>query len=144
MWRTLATLTLAGLWLASTAWAQETLQGSGLDVPKTHAIDATAWANDRDAELAKVAESPGYPCVVKPAREGCSTALAVIEAQVAADVRGGLDQQAGVQKLPVVVHLDFVFAASRRKNADAVDPVGTAVREVICRIGEDPKRPDAR
>jgi len=68
------------------------LKGAGLDVPKTHAIDSAAWAKDRDAELAKVAESPGYPCVVKPAREGCSTALAVIEAEDADALAAAIDE----------------------------------------------------
>ncbi len=55
------------------------LRQAGIDVPRTHAVARSAWDADRAAVLAAVAAAPGYPCVVKPAREGCSTALAVLD-----------------------------------------------------------------
>ncbi len=60
--------------------ARQLLQGAGIDVPRTCAVARDRWERDRAAALAEVAASPGYPCVVKPAREGCSTALAVVDA----------------------------------------------------------------
>jgi len=59
---------------------RDLLRRAGIDVPATHAVTRACWEADRDAVVAAVAASPGYPCVVKPSREGCSTALAVVEA----------------------------------------------------------------
>jgi len=53
------------------------LRQAGIDVPATRAVTAAEWAREREAAVASLAEDPGLPCVVKPAREGCSTALAV-------------------------------------------------------------------
>ncbi|MCB0216936.1 MAG: ATP-grasp domain-containing protein [Chloroflexi bacterium] len=53
------------------------LRQAGIDVPRTRAVTAAGWAEDRAAAVATAAEAIGLPCVVKPAREGCSTALAV-------------------------------------------------------------------
>jgi D-alanine-D-alanine ligase len=52
---------------------------AGIDVPKTVEIRHHDWARDPDAVARSIADSPGYPCVVKPAREGCSTGLAVLD-----------------------------------------------------------------
>jgi len=54
------------------------LRDAGIEVPATHPISRTAWQADPNAVSAAIAASPGFPCVVKPAREGCSTALAVV------------------------------------------------------------------
>lgn len=67
------------------------LRQAGVDVPATREVRAEDWgaAGDPDAPsdrngsrgsealVAALVEAPGLPCVVKPAREGCSTALAV-------------------------------------------------------------------
>jgi D-alanine-D-alanine ligase len=54
------------------------LRGAGIDVPETYEVSRERWSADPDAVAEAVAARPGYPCVVKPAREGCSTALAVV------------------------------------------------------------------
>lgn len=58
---------------------REVLRQAGIDVPRTVAITATAWATADGAAdaLERVEAELGYPCVVKPSREGCSTALGV-------------------------------------------------------------------
>lgn len=54
------------------------LRQAGIEVPRTQALTRAAWSADPEVCLATVAAAPGFPCVVKPAREGCSTALAVV------------------------------------------------------------------
>jgi D-alanine-D-alanine ligase len=56
---------------------RDLLRQAGIDVPATVDVPAAAWAADADAIVARIAAAPGLPCVVKPSREGCSTALAV-------------------------------------------------------------------
>lgn len=53
------------------------LRQAGIDVPRTTEVTAARWAADPDAALAAVLAEHDLPCVVKPSREGCSTALAV-------------------------------------------------------------------
>ena len=49
---------------------------SGIDVPKTVPVDRRPWSAGRQGEiLAQIGKEIGFPCVVKPAREGCSTAV---------------------------------------------------------------------
>jgi D-alanine-D-alanine ligase len=54
------------------------LRQAGIDVPRTVAVDRGAWEADQRGATDAVVASPGLPCVVKPSREGCSTALAVV------------------------------------------------------------------
>jgi D-alanine-D-alanine ligase len=51
------------------------LAASGIDVPKTVAIESGAWQADRDAMVGRIEREIGFPCIVKPTREGCSTAV---------------------------------------------------------------------
>jgi len=49
---------------------------SGIDVPKTVPVDRRAWdGSERAAILKRIETDIGFPCVVKPTREGCSTAV---------------------------------------------------------------------
>jgi D-alanine-D-alanine ligase len=56
------------------------LEEAGLDVPRTLAVEDARWRADGAAVASEVEATFGFPCVVKPAREGCSTALAVVRA----------------------------------------------------------------
>lgn len=58
---------------------RDLLRQAGIDVPATVAVTASEWADGAGAgaAVARVEAALGYPCVVKPSREGCSTALAV-------------------------------------------------------------------
>ncbi|MCF8054971.1 MAG: D-alanine--D-alanine ligase [Deltaproteobacteria bacterium] len=51
---------------------------NGLDVPMTIAVEATSWKINREAEIQKISKDIPFPCVVKPSREGCSTAVAKV------------------------------------------------------------------
>ena len=56
--------------------ARQVLSISAIDVPKTVAVNRTLWASERrEAIMKDIVENIGFPCVVKPTREGCSTAV---------------------------------------------------------------------
>ncbi|NLN60521.1 MAG: D-alanine--D-alanine ligase [Deltaproteobacteria bacterium] len=57
-------------------FCRQFLAASGIDVPKTIAVTKPDWTSDVQATTADRIESEiGFPCVIKPAREGCSTAV---------------------------------------------------------------------
>lgn len=56
--------------------ARQVLAISGIDVPKTVAVSRSVWSSEQREEiLNEIAGTIGFPCVVKPTREGCSTAV---------------------------------------------------------------------
>jgi D-alanine-D-alanine ligase len=56
--------------------ARKVLAMSGIEVPKTVPVDQRAWRGaERDSILKRIENEIGFPCVVKPTREGCSTAV---------------------------------------------------------------------
>lgn len=54
------------------------LKSAGIKVPKFIAVKEKDWQNNQTAVIKHIEEAIGYPCVVKPSREGCSTAIGVI------------------------------------------------------------------
>ncbi len=48
---------------------------SGIDVPKTVAVERARWEKEQQHFLKRIETELGFPCVVKPTREGCSTAV---------------------------------------------------------------------
>ncbi|MBK8539009.1 MAG: ATP-grasp domain-containing protein [Ardenticatenia bacterium] len=59
------------------------LAQAGIDVPRTVAVAQEDWAADPAGRLAAAVAAVGFPAVVKPSREGCSTALAVVQDKAA-------------------------------------------------------------
>ena len=56
--------------------ARKVLAMDGIDVPKTIAVSRGMWDNeDQDAIVSRIEAEIAFPCVVKPTREGCSTAV---------------------------------------------------------------------
>ncbi|MBW2600176.1 MAG: ATP-grasp domain-containing protein [Deltaproteobacteria bacterium] len=55
--------------------SRKVLAMSGIDVPRTVAVSVGRWKSGREDILREIEEEIGLPCVVKPAREGCSTAV---------------------------------------------------------------------
>ncbi len=56
--------------------SRKVLAMSGIDVPKTVAVDRRAWdGGGREGIVKRIETEIGFPCVVKPTREGCSTAV---------------------------------------------------------------------
>ena len=51
------------------------LEISGMDVPRTIPIPRSRWETEKSCVKQEVAQRIGFPCVVKPCREGCSTAV---------------------------------------------------------------------
>jgi len=55
---------------------RRTLSMSGIDVPVTVPVFRRVWeAEGPQKILARVEKETGFPCIVKPTREGCSTAV---------------------------------------------------------------------
>jgi D-alanine-D-alanine ligase len=57
------------------------LAAEGIKVPKYLAVTEKEWKEKAQEILERVEDTLGYPCVVKPTREGCSTGLAVVREQ---------------------------------------------------------------
>ena len=55
--------------------SRKVLAMSGIDVPRTVAVSVGLWKSGREDILKEIENEIGLPCVVKPAREGCSTAV---------------------------------------------------------------------
>ncbi|MCD6152859.1 MAG: D-alanine--D-alanine ligase [Syntrophobacterales bacterium] len=55
--------------------SRNVLAMSGINVPRTKAVSIKEWESNRDKILDILEGDIGFPCVVKPAREGCSTAV---------------------------------------------------------------------
>jgi D-alanine--D-alanine ligase len=51
------------------------LEINGIDVPSTIPVLRQRWDRNREAVLEELIREIGFPCVVKPCREGCSTAV---------------------------------------------------------------------
>jgi D-alanine-D-alanine ligase len=51
------------------------LQISGIDVPLTIPIPRRLWETQKGAIGEQIVREIGFPCVIKPCREGCSTAV---------------------------------------------------------------------
>ncbi len=55
---------------------------SGIEVPRTAPVSDREWSSGNRGEiLARIAGDLGFPCIVKPAREGCSTAVSKVAAE---------------------------------------------------------------
>jgi len=55
--------------------SRNVLAMSGIDVPRTKAVSIREWENNTAKILDEIEKDIGFPCVVKPTREGCSTAV---------------------------------------------------------------------
>ena len=60
--------------------SRQILAISGIDVPKTIPIARRQWERGEEGLAARIAGEIGYPCIVKPSREGCSTAVQKVAA----------------------------------------------------------------
>lgn len=55
--------------------SRQLLAHEGIGVPKTLRVSREDWTAGAEPVQNRIEESIGYPCVIKPTREGCSTAV---------------------------------------------------------------------
>ncbi|MEA3487279.1 MAG: D-alanine--D-alanine ligase family protein [Thermodesulfobacteriota bacterium] len=58
--------------------SRKVLAMSGIDVPRTVAVSIGRWKSEKEDILKEIEKEIGFPCVVKPAREGCSTGVSKV------------------------------------------------------------------
>lgn len=68
---------------------RKVLAMSGIAVPETVPVMGPEWDEGRERIIDALGEKPGFPCIVKPSREGCSTAVAKVVS--AGDLPAALD-----------------------------------------------------
>ena len=76
------------------------LKISGIDVPRTIPVPRRWWEADREAIVDQIESEIGFPCVIKPCREGCSTAVRKVVATEG--IPGTLDNAFGWDNLALV------------------------------------------
>ena len=65
-----------GAALGADKWvSRRILEGAGLTTPQTKLIIEEEWLEDETGVLDALEQFPGFPLVVKPSRDGCSTAI---------------------------------------------------------------------
>jgi D-alanine-D-alanine ligase len=80
--------------------SRQILKISGIDVPRTIPVPRRRWDAEREAIIGEIESGIGFPCVVKPCREGCSTAVTKVVA--AEGLSGALDNAFGWDNLALV------------------------------------------
>jgi len=60
-------------------YTREILAYDNIDVPLTVPVDQQQWEKDREYYLKEVTGKVSFPAIVKPAREGCSTAVKKVQ-----------------------------------------------------------------
>ncbi len=76
------------------------LEISGIDVPRTIPVPRRRWDAGREVIIEEITRDVGFPCVVKPNREGCSTAVKKVVA--AAGLAGALENAFAWDNLALV------------------------------------------
>ncbi|MHB9096629.1 MAG: D-alanine--D-alanine ligase family protein [Syntrophales bacterium] len=56
------------------------LEISGIDVPRTIPVPRREWDANPETVVGRIIREIGFPCIVKPCREGCSTAVTKVVA----------------------------------------------------------------
>jgi len=97
------------------------LAAAGMKVPKYLAITEREWREKEQEMLARVEDTLGYPCVVKPTREGCSTGLSVVreQGQMGSAVENAFqwDTAALVEELLVGIEITCAVLGNREPTA---------------------------
>ncbi|MEK7212636.1 MAG: D-alanine--D-alanine ligase [Patescibacteria group bacterium] len=55
------------------------LAGDGITVPHHIAVEEEEWRDAGPGVIKMINDKVGFPCVVKPSREGCSTAIGIVQ-----------------------------------------------------------------
>ncbi len=103
------------------------LAAAGIKVPKYLAVTEREWQGKQQEILERVEDMLGYPCVVKPTREGCSTGLSVVRepAQMGPAMESALqwDRTALVEEL--LVGMEITCGVIGNREAVALPPTET-------------------
>ena len=106
------------------------LAAAGIKVPKYLAVTEREWREKEQEVLERVEDTLGYPCVVKPTREGCSTGLSVVRGpgQMGAAMVNALrwDTTALVEEL--LVGMEITCAVIGNREPTALPPTETLRR----------------
>lgn len=57
---------------------RQILRINGLDVPQTIPVPRRLWETGRESVMEQIVREIGFPCIIKPCREGCSTAVSKV------------------------------------------------------------------
>jgi D-alanine-D-alanine ligase len=103
------------------------LAAAGIKVPKYVAVSEAEWEGRSDEILDMVEDSLGYPCVVKPTREGCSTGISVVREPggMGAALEGAFtwDTEALVEE--ALVGMEITCAVVGNRELTALPPTET-------------------
>jgi len=106
------------------------LAAAGIKVPKYLAVTEREWREKEQEISERVEDTLGYPCVVKPTREGCSTGLSVVpgQRQMGAAMVNALrwDTTALVEEL--LVGMEITCAVIGNREPTALPPTETLRR----------------
>jgi D-alanine-D-alanine ligase len=103
------------------------LSEAGIRVPKYLAVSEGDWEEAAEEVLERAEASIGYPCVVKPTREGCSTGLSVV--QDASGMGAALENAFGWDTTALVeealVGMEITCAVMGNRELTALPPTET-------------------
>ncbi len=103
------------------------LRQAGIDVPKHRVISRRQWETEPDGVAAMVEEEFGYPCVVKPTREGCSVGLAVVRKpeQLGPAIEGALEWDNEILVEELLRGMEITVAVLGNDEPQAFPPTET-------------------
>ena len=103
------------------------LRQAGIDVPEHVVISRRQWENERDAVYALVEGRFGYPCVVKPTREGCSVGLSVVRSreQLGPAIEGALEWDNEILVEELLQGMEITIAVIGNDDPVAYPPTET-------------------
>lgn len=103
------------------------LAAAGIKVPRYLAVTEREWLEKEQETLERVKEILGYPCVVKPTREGCSTGLSVVRelAQMGPAMQNAFQWDATALVEELLVGMEVTCAVLGNRDAIALPPTET-------------------
>lgn len=81
-------------------YQRKVLMGAGFNVPKHQAVYAVDWEDNKDAVMDDIDKEFDYPVIIKPSREGCSTAI--MKAKDRKDLEAGIEDALNWDNLVLV------------------------------------------
>jgi len=103
---------------------------AGIRVPKYLAVTEEEWHQKEQEMLERVEDTLGYPCVVKPTREGCSTGLSVVreQGQMGPAMENALQWDTAALVEELLVGMEITCAVIGNREPMALPPTETLRR----------------